>query len=511
MDFDQELEVLLKARFALVFVKTTEESRVLDQIRKMCARTERSLLTWDIADGFEAFTGGIKTLPAGPSAVAALEAIEKWAFDSLFVLKDFDDCWSTAQIRRKLKNVVSKLRQTRKSIVIIGSTNQIPEQLKDDVFLVDFSLPAAADIEQVLRGMSQVPGASIRLSERGREKLVRAALGLSAAQATRVFSKALVCDGVLDDRHIEMVTEEKRQVIRESQSLEFLPVSETVDDLGGFDMLKEWLGLRERAFTEDAKKYMLPVPKGILLLGIPGTGKGLAAKTIGGAWHMPILRLDIGSLFSNLVGETEEHTRKALHLAEAISPCVLWIDELEKAFTPGDIDRGASRRALSTVLTWMQEKQKPCFVVATANDAHALPAELLRRGTFDEIFFLDLPTIKERREIFAVHLTKRKRLIRDFDIDQLADSSEGYVGAEIEQAIISGMYIGFDQRREFTTADVLAALHRQIPLSVSQSDSIEELRKLLIDGKIQSASFRETAEAQDAFVNPTKRRIHLLS
>jgi SpoVK/Ycf46/Vps4 family AAA+-type ATPase len=221
---------------------------------------------------------------------------------------------------------------------------------------------------------------------------------------------------------------------------------------------------------------------------------------IGGLWQLPLLRLDVGSLFGSLVGESEERTQKALHLAETVAPCILWIDEIEKAFSFGGSDGGVSKRVFGTILTWMQEKTAPCFVVATANDISSLPPELLRKGRFDEIFFLDLPTAAERQEIFTVHLRKRNRLPQDFDTAQLARQSEGYVGAEIEQAIIDGMYVGFNQGREFSTSDLSHALKRQVPLSVSQQETIEGLRRWLKEGRAQSASFEEIREAEQQFV-----------
>jgi SpoVK/Ycf46/Vps4 family AAA+-type ATPase len=271
--------------------------------------------------------------------------------------------------------------------------------------------------------------------------------------------------------------------------------------VGGLGVLKDWLRLRERAFTQEAHNYGLPAPKGIALIGIPGTGKSLTAKMIGGLWHIPLLRLDVGSLFGSLVGESEERARRALRLAETVAPCILWIDEIEKALAHGGLDAGTSTRVFGAILTWMQEKTSPVFVVATANDITSLPPELLRRGRFDEIFFLDLPTEEERKEIFAVHLSKRRRIAQDFGLSILAIESEGYVGSEIEQAIIDAMYIGFnDQQREFNTEDIRAALKRQVPLSVSQRENIETLRNWLREGRAQSASFRENQEASNRFV-----------
>ncbi len=277
-------------------------------------------------------------------------------------------------------------------------------------------------------------------------------------------------------------------------------MTQTAADVGGLGVLKEWLRLRERAFTQEARDYGLPAPKGIALIGIPGTGKSLTAKMIAGLWRLPLLRLDVGSLFGSLVGESEERARRALRVAETVSPAVVWLDELEKALAHGDTDSGTSTRVFGTILTWMQEKKAPAFIVATANDISRLPPELLRKGRFDEIFFLDLPTQAERREIFAVHLQKRKRLAQDYDLDRLARESEGYVGAEIEQAIIDAMYAGFGAGREFTTDDVSAALKRQVPLSVSQRETIGALRAWLKEGRAQSASFQEAHEAEQQFV-----------
>jgi SpoVK/Ycf46/Vps4 family AAA+-type ATPase len=420
---------------------------------------------------------------------------------ALFVLKDFHDFWANAQVRRKLRSLAQRMKFTKKSMLIITPTSRVPEELKDEVVLEVVPLPDTDELQDVLRQLSKTSGVRMNLTPLGQEKLVQAAIGLTTSQAQRVFAKAIVRDGVLDDTDIALVTEEKKQIIRESEALEFFSVTENLDAVGGLKVLKDWLALRESAFTSRAREYGLPMPKGIALLGIPGTGKSLTAKMIGGLWRLPLLRLDVGALFGSLVGESEERTRRALRLAETIAPCVLWIDEMEKALAHGGLDSGTSTRVFGSILTWMQEKRAPVFVVATANDISSMPPELLRRGRFDEIFFLDLPTHDERKAIFGVHLRKRRRLPQDFDLDRLAAASEGYVGAEIEQAIIDAMYIGFnDGEREFHTEDILNALARQVPLSVSQREQIAYLRTWLREGRAQSASFQEIREAEDQFV-----------
>ncbi len=484
---DRELDVYLRARATLLVLATAEEDRALQVVKAVCEHAGRPCWTWDGADHFQCLTGD-GPAPPGEDALAALGWIEKADGDALFVLKDFHESWANPSVKRKLRNLAQRLRFSRKSILITSPTARVPPELRDDVVVLEMPPPTAAELEAVLSRLTKAPGVRVRLTPIGREKLIQAALGLTAAQAQRVFAKAVVRDGVLDDRDIDLVTEEKRQIIRDSQALEFHAATHTPDDVGGLDILKDWLRLRERAFTREARDYGLPYPKGIALIGIPGTGKSLTAKMIGGLWHLPVVRLDVGSLYGSLVGESEERARRALQLVETVAPCVLWIDEMEKAIAHGDLDGGTSMRVFGTILTWMQEKTAPCFVVATANDIGGLPPELLRKGRFDEIFFLDLPTRAERRAIFAVHLARRRRLPGDYDLDRLAAESEGYVGAEIEQAVIDAMYVGFNAGREFTTEDVSAALKRQVPLSVSQREIIVELRSWLQEGRAQSAS-----------------------
>jgi AAA+ superfamily predicted ATPase len=499
MPFDQELDIYLRARFTLIVLVTLEEERALQTVKAVCEKARRRCLTWDVAEGFQVLSGG-GSAPVAPDPKTALEQIDQAEDNITFVLKDFHEVWANPQIKRKLRSVAQRLKFTKKSIVVTTPFSKFPEELKDEAVIVEFPSPDTAELTLVLNQLTQTPGVKVNLTRLGQEKLVQAALGLTTAQAQRVFAKAIVRDGVLDDRDIDLVTEEKKQIIRESEALEFYAAIEIPDDVGGLDVLKEWLRLRERAFTQEARDYGLPAPKGVALIGIPGTGKSLTAKMIGGLWRLPLLRLDIGSLFGSLVGESEERVRRALQLAETVAPCVVWIDEMEKGLAHGGLDSGTSSRVFGTILTWMQEKTVPCFVVATANDITSLPPELLRKGRFDEIFFLDLPTLEERQQILAVHLRKRGRLPQDFDLAQLADEAEGYVGAEIEQAIIDAMYVGFNAGREFTTKDILAALQRQVPLSVSQREVIGGLRNWLREGRAQSASFQEVREAEQQFV-----------
>lgn len=500
MAFDKQLDVLLRSRFTLMVLVTPEEERALAVVKTACDFGDRSCYTWDIADGFQFLAGKDMSVPAAKDPLAALEQIEKLDGELLFVLKDFHEEWTNVQVKRKLRNVAQRLKFTRKSILVTCPTRKVPDELRDEAVVLDFDPPGASDLDQVLFCIASAPGVKVRLTDLGREKVVQAALGLTSSQAQRVFAKAAVQNGALDDRAITVVMEEKKQVIRESEALEFYAVAENMEDVGGLNVLKDWLTKRERAFTQEAREYGLPAPKGIALIGIPGTGKSLTAKMIGGLWRLPLLRLDVGSLFGMYVGESEERARRALRVAETVAPCVIWIDELEKALAHGTGDSGTSTRVFGTILTWMQEKTAPCFVVATANDIASLPPELLRKGRFDEIFFLDLPTAPERKEIFSVHLHKRRRRPADYNVDALAELSEGYVGAELEQAVIDGMYAAFNEHREFTTEDIAAAIRRQVPLSVSQRETIEMLRDWLREGRAQSASIPQVHERQERFV-----------
>jgi len=332
-----------------------------------------------------------------------------------------------------------------------------------------------------------------RLSGSVKERIVKASLGLSGNQAERVFLKCITINGNLDERSIDLILYEKKQMISETPALEFFPVTETIGSVGGLEALKSWIKKRERAFTIEARDYGLPTPKGILLVGIPGTGKSLVAKAISGLWKMPLLRLDVGAIFGGLVGQSEENIRTAISISETIAPCILWIDEIEKGlFGQNRYDRGDSgvtARVSATLLTWLQEKTSSVFVVATANDIKGFALEELRMGRFDSIFFLDLPDEKERREIFKVHLEKKRPVIRNYDIPYLSSLTEGYTGAEIEQIIIETMHNAFNEDgRDFVTEDIVKTINNVIPSSEMMKEKIDELRVWVESKRVRSAS-----------------------
>jgi SpoVK/Ycf46/Vps4 family AAA+-type ATPase len=297
----------------------------------------------------------------------------------------------------------------------------------------------------------------------------------------------------IDESAIDLVLEEKRQRIRQTEVLEFFAPTETFANIGGLENLKQWLLQRQQAFSDQARQFGLPHPKGLLLVGIQGTGKSLCAKAIAHIWRFPLLRLDVGRLFGSLVGQSESRTRQTVQLAEALAPCVLWLDEIDKAFAGSSVsvsgDSGTSQRVLGTMLTWMQEKTSPVFVVATANNIEHLPPELLRKGRFDEIFFINLPNFQERRAIFQVHLQKYRPLtFRKFDIDLLAEKTADFSGAEIEQAIIEGMYIAFHQGRDLENDDILKAIANTFPLASTAREQIQYMQAWASQGRARSAS-----------------------
>jgi SpoVK/Ycf46/Vps4 family AAA+-type ATPase len=406
-------------------------------------------------------------------------------------LNDFHDVWNEMPAsKRRLRSVAQHLKNTQTTIVITIPSRSIPPELQDEATVVDLSLPNEKQLDEVLEDIVSGNLSDHDISPAVRLKTVRAAIGLTASQARRAFAEAIVKDGTIAESSIDFVMAQKKQVIRQSEALEFYDATESVDNVGGLDVLKNWLRAREAAFSKEAAKYRLPAPKGIVLLGIPGTGKSLTAKMVSGLWRMPLLRLDVGAIFGMYVGQSEERLRKATQLAETVAPCVLWIDELEKAFgSQGGLDGGTSTRVFGTLLSWMQDKRAPVFIVATANDVSKLPPELLRRGRFDEIFFLDLPNSSEREEILKVHLRKVGRNPKDFDVKSVAGECENFVGAEIEQVVAKAMYRAFgDGGREFTTEDLLAGRRELIPLASSQRERIESLRDWLREGRALSAS-----------------------
>lgn len=502
MSFSQEFELLLRARYPLLYIPTREEERAEGAIARIAQAGNRGVYTWDFVDGYQGNPNDAGFAKRNP--LQALELVEKLPVtaSAIFILRDFQRFLEDVAVARKLKNLAKRLKAQPKNIVILSPNLSIPDDLSDVVTVLDFPLPDFAEIQAELKQLLQTTATP--LEARVMDALVRSCQGLSMERIRRVLARAIASHGSLQPEDIELVLEEKRQSIRQTQILDFYPATEKISDIGGLDNLKDWLLRRGNGFSERARQYGLPHPRGLLLAGIQGTGKSLTAKAIAHHWHLPLLRLDVGRLFGGLVGESESRTRQMIQLAEALAPCVLWIDEIDKAFSgfDGRGDSGTTSRVFGTFITWMAEKTSPVFIVATANNIQALPPELLRRGRFDEVFFVGLPSQDERREIFSVHLVRlRPHNLQSYDLDRLAYETPDFSGAEIEQILIEAMHIGFSQNRDFTTDDILEAASQIVPLARTAQDQIEFLQAWAAAGKARMASRAESPRLGGASFN----------
>lgn len=481
----EELNILIQAQYPLIYLMTPEEERAEQAIAIIANnKPQRRVFVWTVTHGIVEY--GQPRSVTQHNTVSPQAALE-WAIrqpvkeSAIFVFKDLHPFIDAPEVTRWLRDAIASFKGTQKTIVMMSPVQQVPIELEKEVVVIDFPLPNITDINKVLSEQLEQNIRQRRISTEGREKLLKAALGLTKDEAEKVYRKAQVTAGKLTEAEVEIVLSEKKQLIRRNGILEYLEEDETLDSVGGLEELKRWLKQRSNAFSERAREYGLPQPKGMLILGVPGCGKSLIAKTTSRLWGLPLLRLDMGRVYDgSMVGRSEANLRNALKTAESISPAILFIDELDKAFAGGtgsaDSDGGTSSRIFGSFLTWMQEKKSPVFVMATANRVERLPGEFLRKGRFDEIFFVDLPNAEERQEIFNIHLAKRRREIERFDIEQLAKVSDGFSGAEIEQAMIAAMYEAFAQDREFTQLDIIAAIKATLPLSRTMSEQVTALR-----------------------------------
>src|SRR5579883_1487797 len=490
MDFSDEFELLLRARYPLIYIPTREEERIEAAIAQSARQQgNRAVYTWDFVDGYHGNPNDAGFGKRNP--LQALEFVEKLpaSAPAVFVLRDFQRFLEDVAISRKLRNLSRLLKAQPKNIVIVSSHIAIPDELSEAMTVLEFPLPAAAEIRIEVERLFKSTGKS--LENRVLDDLVRSCQGLSLERIRRVLARAIATHGELRPEDVDLILEEKRQTIRQTQILDFYPTTANISDIGGLDNLKDWLLRRGGAFSERARQYGLPHPRGLLLVGIQGTGKSLTAKAIAHHWHLPLLRLDVGRLFGGLVGESESRTRQMIQVAEALAPCILWIDEIDKAFSGlgSKGDAGTTSRVFGTFITWLAEKTSPVFVVATANDIQALPPEMLRKGRFDEIFFVGLPNQEERKAIFNVHLSRlRPHNLKNYDIDRLAYETPDFSGAEIEQTLIEAMHIGFSQNRDFNIDDILEAASQIIPLARTAVEQIRQLQEWAAAGRARLAS-----------------------
>ncbi len=498
-----EIEILIRARYPILAIQSWEEERITSRLIDLAGKLKKRIFGWSSARGLHPLdpTSADRRLDSSSTdPQAALHRIQEYVDPAVFMFFDFHAYFKDPATVRLLRDTARNFKQSFKTLILVSPQLRIPVELEKDITMASFSLPGPHDIDAVLgeivRELRNQNTVKVKLEGQDRERLVQAALGLTLSEVENVFARAVVSRGELSVDALPLIISEKEQIIRRSQVLEFYSSSEKFDQVAGLTHLKDWLRKRAKSFSSKAREFGLPNPRGILLIGVQGCGKSLTAKAVANYWRMPLLRLDAGALFSSLVGASEENLRRAVTTAESVSPAIMWIDEIEKGFAgvqaSGKLDAGTSARVFGTLITWLQEKTAPVFVIATANDITRLPAEMLRKGRFDEIFFIDLPTAEERLKIFEIHLDKRGFNPFDFDLDTLVTLSRDYSGAEIENAVISAMFDVFDEDAPLTTDALLKALRETMPLARLMEESVNNLREWA-EGRVRRASEKENA------------------
>ena len=483
------LDLLIRARTPILWIRSQEEERIANLLVAAARRLgNRAMARWDFIGGLSGWTG--RDGEAARNPLAALDSLASLPAEqpALLVLHDFHRYSEDASICRKLRNLANSLRQRPHTLVITAAEWQVPHDLEECITLLDLPLPDQQEIEALLRSIAQA--CDQNLDGEILEQLSHSCSGLSEQRIRQVAARGLASRGAIGLADLEEVLEEKRQAIARSELLEYCPTEATPADIGGLDGLKRWLEQRHMAFSDEARRYGLPLPRGVLLVGPQGTGKSLTAKAIAHSWSMPLLRLDVGRLFAGLVGASEARTRDMIQRAEAMAPCVLWIDEIDKGFGAagdGRSDGGTSQRVLASLLTWMAEKSSAVFVVATANGVEALPPELLRKGRFDEIFLLELPDAAERRAILDLQL-RRRRPDHQLPLEVVVDRTNGFSGAELEQVVIEAMHQAFSEQREFGERDLISAAAQLVPLSRTAREQLEALQQWASSGRARPAS-----------------------
>ncbi|MGG6296262.1 AAA family ATPase [Leptolyngbya sp. AN02str] len=499
-DHIRELQVLVLSFHPLIVMETVEEERVQALLQSMTQDMQRWLFEWSITQGLvrslrsnqapwvneaaPASTTKGQTIDKTEDPLALLNHLQETNLKGVFWLKDFAQHLEDATVARKFREVVQLFSQTQSALVLTGSTVLLPPDIAHDAVVYDLKLPGKDELRQVVQEVIRTFRSRNRLknepSELEIDTLVQALAGMTLKQARQVIAYSAIVDAQLTVDDVPGILKRKSQIIRESGILDYFPASEVPLKLSGFAGLKQWLDKARMGFSSQAQAYNLRPPKGILILGIQGCGKSLAAKTIAQSWRLPLLKLDAGRLYDKYIGESEKNFRQAVALAESMAPAVLWIDEIEKSFSSnsGDSDGGLSKRMFGFFLTWMQEKSENVFVVATANDISQVPPELFRKGRFDEVFFVDLPDHLERGVILQTHLLQRNQIPQQFDFPTLVAATDGFSGAEIEQAVISALYCALYEGRSLDTELLLHSIKSTVPLSVSRREEVQRLRAI---------------------------------
>ncbi len=498
IEFGKDLVVYIKAGYPILNIVSPEEDRVLervDEIRRDPARFKdgRELFIWTISRGWLTPEGQPAAKDETRDPAQALAFVRKFDKPALFLLKDFhpyldEKSQDASLVIRLVRDLAPHLSASGKTMLWVSPVLKIPPELEKDVTVLDMPLSTEEEYRAILDSFIQRYGSGTKvvfnLDEDGKDLIVKACQGLTKCEAENALAKAIVGRGRLDVEDVRAILEEKEQIIRKSGILEFWGAVESFGAVGGLANLKAWLRQRNQGYSQKARDFGLSYPRGVLLVGVPGCGKSLCAKAVAAEWKKPLLKFDLGRVFGSLVGESEERMRKALAVAEGVAPAILWIDELEKGLSGaggGAGDGGVASRIFGNLLTWMEEKKKPVFVVATANDISRLPPELLRKGRMDAIFFVDLPTPTERAEILMIHLARRGRNPGDFDLAALVRATADFNGAELEEVVVSALYEAFSDKKEgqeprLASGHLLKAAAGIVPLARTRQRQIDELR-----------------------------------
>jgi hypothetical protein len=477
-----ELRLLVNSHHPIIAVETPEEERLEQLLSDVAAELAVPLYTWSVTSGLAKAHGApIYNTDSPEQAVANIALIQG---DGIFLLKDFARYCDNDRVCRRLRELAEKFRAERRSIVITAAALQLPPDLHGDSLPFQLGLPTADEllpgVKNVLAEMKRTQQIPVALDIAGIGQLAQNLVGLPQEESMRALRMCILARRRIDAGLLDAVLDAKREALRNDGLLVTVRRDSSFTDIAGLKRLREWIGKRKSALTPEGRRFGLEPPKGILITGVQGCGKSLAARSVAGEWGYELARLDAGALYDKFIGESEKRLQKALELAQKLAPIVLWIDEIEKAFasagSSGDADAGLSQRLLATLLTWMQDRESGVFLAATSNNISALPPEMLRKGRFDEIFFVDLPSAEVRSALFALHLKKRERDVASFDLPNLAAASQGFSGAEIEQAIVSGLYTAFAQKQQLSTDILLGEIRGTQPLSVTRAEDIQAIR-----------------------------------
>jgi SpoVK/Ycf46/Vps4 family AAA+-type ATPase len=505
------LKVLLDSSTPIVAIETVEEVRAVRLVRAACAALNLATFEWTIASGLvrcgsdvgevvpdtresaSGYGAAVQQALANSKAIynsqepaQMLANLEGISIGAAFILKDLHRHMDEPVVVRRLRDVGQKFSENRRTIILTSPKIEIPAELRGLVEFLDLPLPDRRRLRQIIDEVvvriSKNHTLQRKLDSKGYDELVESLRGLTEEEAERALSQALVARYALCPEIASDVLETKKSLLRRSEMLEFVESSEAFSSVGGMDNLKHWLAQRRGSWEDSAREFGLEPPHGVIILGVQGCGKSLCAQAVAGEWKLPLVKFDTAAVYDKYIGETEKRIRRVFEVAEGLAPCVLWIDELEKIFAgrgpdSASVDAGVSSRLLASFLSWMQDHKAPVFVAATCNNVSALPPELIRKGRFDELFFVDLPNQAERRQVFSIQLTRRKRNPGDFDLDQIDVAANGYSGAEIDAAVQAALYAAFSQKKPLTTEFLVEALAQTVPLSITRAEEIRALRE----------------------------------